>query len=290
MNVLHDPTIVGVVGTRKPTEAGVLATKRLSTLLVRAGCVIVSGLAEGIDATAQQVAVDYGTPTVAVLGHGIDVVYPQSTSGLRREIVERGGAVVSEYLPSDTVTKERFVQRNRIQAGLSHAVAVVEGQSKSGTAHTVRFTAELSRPLFGARLGDAVSIPEQELLQDLQQKHNAPVFDIEFAEGRSALGDFLKAHLALKAPKDRPRVGRLFQGVFDEIHRVASSRRATDRDFDWLVKNIERLRWSLLQEDKDTDLQQNAHYTALPASEPAEPTVAPNKEEIIIDAHQSDHM
>jgi DNA processing protein len=237
VDILFEPTIVGVVGTRDPTEDGIEAARRLSVDLARAGCIVLSGLAEGIDEVAHRTAVDYGAPTIAVLGHGIDVVFPASTADLRRQMIGTGGAVVSEYLPRDLYSRDRFVQRNRIQAALSTALAIVEGQSRSGTAHTLRFARQLKRHLFGVRLGAPVKIPQQELLNDLE-KQGAPVYDLATSEGRDQLREFLGQ--LFPREQRRHRTGaRLFLGLLNEINRIARDYDATQADFEWLVKEIQ---------------------------------------------------
>src|SRR5260221_1563688 len=163
--LLSNPATVAVVGTRDPTENRLHTAKRGSIFLVTQGYIILSGLAEGIDEAAHQTSVDYDVPTIAVLGHGIDVTFPAATTNLRHQVVERGGAVVSEYLPKDMYNRERFVQRNRIQAAIAKCVGVVEGRLKSGTAHTVRFARELNIPMFGVIVGLLQSTPQQELLK-----------------------------------------------------------------------------------------------------------------------------
>lgn len=238
--LLLDPAIVAVVGTRQPSPEGMDAAKRVSVDLVRSGCVILSGLAEGIDEIGHRTAVDYGAPTIAVLGHGIDVVFPASTADLRRHLVDQGGAVVSEYLPGDSYQRERFVQRNRIQAALSHLVAVVEGKSKSGTAHTVRFARQLQRPLFGVRLGAPARTPQQELLAELVQS-GQPVFDLTQPPGREQLRAFLNEHLPLNLPHPTGEP-HLFRGLLQEIQRLAEDYDATDEDYGWLLNAIATLR------------------------------------------------
>jgi DNA processing protein len=238
---LTESMIVAVVGTRNPTDQGLEATKRLSVTLSRAGCVILSGLAEGIDAAAHQTAVDYGAPTIAVLGHGVDVVFPASTSGLRREIVDSGGAVISEYLPGDTYNRTRFVQRNRIQAALSRIVTVVEGKSKSGTAHTLRFARQMNRDLFGVRLGQEAHTPQQELHGELL-RYGFPIFDLDNQDGREGLRIYLHNLFPQLADGKKPSSPRLFRGLLSEISRVARHYDATAEDFDWLTEQINRLR------------------------------------------------
>lgn len=238
VSLLHHPAVVAVVGTRRPTADGLAAAKRASAVIATSGCVILSGLAEGIDAVGHKTAVDFGVPTIAVLGHGTDVVFPASTADLRRELVERGGAVVSEYLPRDSYLAERFVQRNRIQAALSGAVGVVEGQSRSGTAHTVRFARKAARPLFGVHLGELLGAVQQDLLRDLAVEGD-PVFDLENSDGRNQLRAFLGQVFGESSQvQQRPRI---FNGLIDTVARVARDYDATEEDFNYLVEQIRQI-------------------------------------------------
>ena len=255
---LQDPSIVAVVGTREPTEAGLECARRLTVLLVREGCAILSGLAEGIDVVGHRTALHWGAPTIAVLGHGIDVVFPASTAGVRRQIVERGGAVVSEYLPNDNYARDRFVARNRIQAALSKVVVVVEGQSKSGTAHTVRFALQLTRRLMGARLGPPSGSPQQELLQDLAAAEH-PVFDLDRQADRDALRRFLRASLPPERRKRKSASPFLFRGVLDEMRQQADWYGATKADFDFFIAEVRKIqRTSLAEPDDDQEKNPDA--------------------------------
>ncbi|WP_110513754.1 DNA-processing protein DprA [Herpetosiphon llansteffanensis] len=239
--IVHDPAIIGVVGTRTPTPMGLDSAQRLSVDLARGGFYILSGLAEGIDAMGHQVAVDFDIPTIAVLGHGLDIIFPASTSILRQEIIERGGAVISEYLLKDTYARERFVQRNRIQVALSRAVAVIEGKQKSGTAHTVRFAKQVKRPLFGACIGDILQIPQHELLIDLIRQ-SYPVFDIGNQDNRNNLRTFLSNLV----PKDQRKYSHgkphLFKGLIKEVIRLSENYDANHNDFSWLIDQISNYR------------------------------------------------
>ena len=142
---------VAVVGTRQPSERGRDATDHVVKLLAPYPITLVSGLAEGIDATAHEASLDQDICNVAFLGTGIDVVFPKETAKTRERLLAKGGAVVTEYLPGESYGREKFVERNRLQAGLADLVIPVEAKEKSGTAHTVRYARELKRPLLGLR-------------------------------------------------------------------------------------------------------------------------------------------
>jgi DNA processing protein len=136
---------VAIVGTRRPTAYGREIAYRLSYELASKGVVIISGLALGIDSIAHQAALDAGGRTIAVLPGGLDRVYPASHSQLARRIVEKGNALVSEYPVGTQIFPVNFIARNRIVAGLSDGLLVIEAAIKSGTIHTVGFALEYGR-------------------------------------------------------------------------------------------------------------------------------------------------
>lgn len=137
-----------VVGTRKPTRYGLDATRTIAQPLAQEGITIVSGLAYGIDAAAHEAALDAGGTTVAVLGSGVDIVYPAGNLELAHRIIEAGGAIVSEYPPGTTPERFRFPQRNRIIAGLSTTSLIVEAGEKSGALITARMALDENREVF----------------------------------------------------------------------------------------------------------------------------------------------
>jgi DNA processing protein len=135
------------VGTRRPTIYGQKVATKLAQELAVAGFTIVSGLAEGIDAAAHRASLEIGGTTVAVLGCGVDVVYPAINVGLYDEIFAKG-LLVSEFLPGTKPTKYSFPKRNRIISGLSKGVLFVEGGRKSGAMITVDYALEQGRDVF----------------------------------------------------------------------------------------------------------------------------------------------
>lgn len=136
---------LAIVGTRHPTPYGMKAARLLARELARDGWIIVSGLAVGIDGEAQRAVVEEGYPTVAVLGSGLQRVYPKRHFLLSQEIVAKGGVLVSEYPPHTEPRPEHFPLRNRIIAGLSLGVLVVEAPRKSGALITVDYALEAGR-------------------------------------------------------------------------------------------------------------------------------------------------
>lgn len=142
---LTPASVVAFVGTRYPTPYGRRMARRLAGDASRAGLVIVSGLARGIDAESHLAALDAKGPTWAVLGTGLGHVYPFENAPLARRIVAEGGALISER-PIDTQPdRHLFPRRNRIVAGLAWATVVVEGRSQSGSLITARLATEEGR-------------------------------------------------------------------------------------------------------------------------------------------------
>ncbi len=143
LELLNRP-LVSIVGTRDCTRYGLMVAKDLATQCVKAGFVVVSGLAEGIDTAAHQGAKD---ATIAVLGNGIEVYYPTVNKDLQDEI-GINGLLISEYPPNLHGSKTTFPQRNRIVAALSQVVVAVEADLHSGTLITLKMAKSLQRDIY----------------------------------------------------------------------------------------------------------------------------------------------
>jgi len=138
-----------IVGSRKYTSYGKEVTKFIIEGLRGYPIVIISGLAMGIDSIAHESALENGLKTIAVPGSGLGdgVIYPRVNYNLSQRIIKAGGALVSEFAPDFKATPWSFPQRNRIMAGLSNAVLVIEANEKSGTLITARLASEYNRDL-----------------------------------------------------------------------------------------------------------------------------------------------
>jgi DNA processing protein len=145
-DLLHSLSLA-MVGTRRPTAYGIAVAERLAADLAHAGLTIVSGLARGIDASSHKGVLTAGGDTVAVLGCGVDLVYPQENRKLYSEIAARG-LLVSEFPMGATAFPQNFPIRNRIISGLSLGVLVVEGAQYSGSAITAKLAIDQGREVF----------------------------------------------------------------------------------------------------------------------------------------------
>jgi DNA processing protein len=158
---------VAIVGSRKHTAYGARTARDLATALASAGACVVSGMAYGIDAVAHRAALDAGGVTAAVLGTGIDVVYPRGNQKLYDEIAELG-VVLSEFKPGTPGFNGCFPRRNRIIAGLCRLTIVVEAGDKSGSLITATCAAEFGRNV--AAVPGAIDSPQSagsnQLLRD----------------------------------------------------------------------------------------------------------------------------
>lgn len=143
-----DSEIISIVGTRHCTEYGKLCAEHFAESFVRAGIIVASGLATGIDTIAHLTAVKNSGITYAVIASGIDRISPSTTQMNADKIVESGGAIISTYRPGTNALPPYFLQRNRIISGIARAVLVVESAFKGGSLNTARNANEQNREVY----------------------------------------------------------------------------------------------------------------------------------------------
>lgn len=158
---------VAIVGTRKPTSYGKEATFNLAYNLAKKGIVVISGLAYGIDAVAHRAALDAGGITIAVLANGLDTIYPASHLQLAKEIIAKGGAIISEYPAGVSARDYQFLARNRLVSGLADAVVVTEAAARSGTLSTINHALDQNREVFAVpgNINSLLSVGPNSILQ-----------------------------------------------------------------------------------------------------------------------------
>lgn len=138
----------GIVGTRKITKYGKQACREFAKELTLRDISVISGMAKGTDSVAHETTLDYDGRTIAVLGTGLENIFPPENIKLFERIVSNNGLVISEYENHVERSKERFPERNRIVAGLSEGLLVVEATHRSGTSITARFAKEQGKEVF----------------------------------------------------------------------------------------------------------------------------------------------
>lgn len=168
---------VSIVGTRKPTPYGAEVTRQLARKLAERGVVIISGLALGVDALAHQGALAGQGTTAAVLAHGLDQINPRSNIALAEQMMDRGGALISEFEPGTQVYKVNFLKRNRLVSGLCDALIITEASSRSGTFNTVSHALEQGRDVYA--VPGPITSPMSRGCNQLIAQGATPITDID---------------------------------------------------------------------------------------------------------------
>lgn len=179
-NLLKGPCLA-VVGSRNPTPYGQQITTQLVSACAAAGITIISGLAYGVDSLAHRAALNSGGKTIAVLPASLKYIYPRGHQRLAQQILEQGGALVSEYSGPGAPQKYRFIARNRIIAGLAQATLITEAGAKSGSLHTAQFALELGREVLAVpgNITSPLSAGTNQLLRDGARQVTSPTDILE---------------------------------------------------------------------------------------------------------------
>ena len=195
----EDTWAVAIVGTRRVTPYGRQVTEEIASYLAANGITVVSGLARGVDSIAHNAALKAGGRTLAVLGSGVDRIYPPENRALAEQIIERG-VVLSDYAPGTPPESSNFPPRNRIISGLSMGVVVVEAGKTSGALITAEFAAEQGREVFA--VPGNILAPQSKGTNKLIQQGALPLLsasDIMQALNLTRLGQHKAARKALPA-------------------------------------------------------------------------------------------
>ena len=148
VSLLNSDRIISVIGTREPTDYGRAMTNKIVKGLAEEDFVICSGLARGIDSFAHKTALENNAATIAVIGNGINKYYPLKNRPLYDEIIDFGGLIISEYPFDVEPTQDKFGKRNRIVAGLSKGIVIIEAFKNSGTLITTKYGLNMGKDIY----------------------------------------------------------------------------------------------------------------------------------------------
>lgn len=217
---LNPERAIAIVGTRRATAQGSDNTDRLVNDLKPYSTPIISGLAYGIDTAAHTAALNHGLPTIAVLGHGLDRIYPAQNRPLAKRILESGGALVTEYPSGTAINPRYFPARNRIIAALSDATVVVEASEKGGALITAAIAASYHRDVFAlpGRLTDTYSRGTNNLIATNRALLVRDADDIAFQLGWPLLGKQIKMNEIQEQKKLNPDEQKIVDTMRDHDH------------------------------------------------------------------------
>lgn len=145
--IYNEKECIAVVGTRKPSELGKNTSFLIARYLSKKNISVISGLAAGCDTQAHLGSLKENGRTAAVIAHGLNMIYPYENKKLFYDIIDKGGCIISEYLPNEKPKNYTFVERDRIQSGLSSGIIVIETEEIGGTMHTVRFAKQQTKKI-----------------------------------------------------------------------------------------------------------------------------------------------
>ena len=215
---------LGVVGTRRATKYGKDACNKFIKDIASENITIVSGLAEGIDTVAHKSTLEVKGNTIAVLGGGLLNIYPSSNINLAKDILDNNGLLISEYKPNEPALTFHFPIRNRIIAGLSKAVFIVEATEKSGSMHTKNYALEYNRNVFAlpARITDIYSVGCNKCISSGQAQMVLEPKEIIEYYGKTAID---KQEVAIQLSYDEQMIYDILVGQerhFDELLKLTN--------------------------------------------------------------------
>ena len=225
INLSQDYTLA-VVGSRKYSEYGRQVTFDLIRSLSSAGMVIISGLALGIDTFAHQAAVEQNGKTIAVVGSGLDLIYPSSNRQLAEKIIATGGAIISEFPPGTPPYKSNFPQRNKTISGLSLGTLIIEANIKSGALITAQYALEQNREIFTVpgNIYQATSAGCHKLIKDGAKLVTAPT-DILEALNLEKIADYKTSQAILPENETEKIILEIITAEPTHVDKIAQASR-----------------------------------------------------------------
>lgn len=255
----EDDFAIGIVGTRRVTSYGRQVAMEVSSYLARNGLTVISGMARGVDGMAHKSCLEAGGRTIAVLGTGVDVVYPPEHRKLAEKIIENG-ALVSDYAPSTPPEATNFPPRNRLISGLSKAVVVVEAGHKSGAMITAKFAADQGREVFAVpgNINAPQSRGTNQMIQDgayplLRPEDILSVLDLEMIEEKKSArvvlpGDAVEAELYSLLTNEPQHIDEIGARSDLSIEEISST--LTIMELKGLVRQLGGMRYVAVRESQ----------------------------------------
>ena len=241
---------ISVIGSRTNTQYGEKMCKKFVKKLVEYDVNIISGLAYGIDSIAHKTCLKNGGKTIAVLPSGLENIYPKENRQLAEAIIDNGGAVISEYENNVKADSKKFLERNRIVAGLGIGTLVVEAGHRSGTSVTARYTDEAGKPVFciPSSLENIKGKTTNQLIQDgaklVTEAEDILIYypNITFFQKRT---DTKKIYIDI--PKDLIDVYKVINNIPQDVNEIARKSKLSVSDVNYKVMMLQI-------EDKITEL------------------------------------
>lgn len=205
-----------IVGTRRITDYGIKNCKYFSKELALRNIPIVSGMAIGTDTVAHKTALEYGGPTIAVLGGGLERIFPEENCELFKEIIENGGLVITEYENNVKADKYKFPQRNRIVTAISEGVLVIEAAYRSGTSITAKCAIEQGKRVFAipGKLDNSFGVGVNRLIKE------GAILTTEIEDILTSYPQFMNKKRKSEAQK---KIKKEYRKIFNILSKADSS-------------------------------------------------------------------
>lgn len=215
---------IAVIGSRTNTQYGEKMCKKFSKKLTEYNINIISGLAYGIDSIAHKTCLKNSGKTIAVLPSGLDNIYPPEHRELAQAIIDNGGALISEYENKTKADSKKFLERNRIVAGLGIGTLVIEGGARSGTSVTAKYTMEYGKPVFC--IPSSLENIKGKTTNELIQKGSNLVTDVDdilnyYEDITFSKRDSVPKDIILDIPVDLRKVYKTINNIPQDVNEIA---------------------------------------------------------------------